>query len=125
MAERLLTVDAVLEKYCISNNKIKSLIYQSLGLMFTIFALIGIFVPGWPTVSWAVPAAFLFSLSNENLIKAAPCLITSNNESVWQHNETISVSENGFDICSSSCTVGVEVRYLNQIIKGMKEIELQ
>ena len=69
MAERLLTVDAVVEKYCVSNNKLKSLIYQSLGLMFTIFALIGIFVPGWPTVSWAVPAAFLFSLSNEKLFR--------------------------------------------------------
>jgi uncharacterized membrane protein YbaN (DUF454 family) len=37
--------------------------------MFTFFALIGIFVPGWPTVSWAVPAAFLFSLSNEKLFR--------------------------------------------------------
>ncbi|MGB0463768.1 MAG: hypothetical protein ACPGIG_02840, partial [Candidatus Poseidoniaceae archaeon] len=63
--------------------------------------------------------------NNENLIKAAPCLITSDNGSIWQHNETISVSENGFDICSNSCTIGVEIRYLNQIIKGMKEIELQ
>ena len=65
------------------------------------------------------------AINNENLIKAAPCLITSGNGSIWQHNETISVSENGFDICSNSCTIGVEIRYLNQIIKGMKEIELQ
>ena len=63
------TIDAVVEKYCISNNKIKSFVYQSLGLIFTIFAFIGIFVPGWPTVSWAVPAAFLFSLSNERLFR--------------------------------------------------------
>tara|TARA_B100001741_G_scaffold154419_1_gene127509 strand:+ start:180 stop:689 length:510 start_codon:yes stop_codon:yes gene_type:complete len=69
MAEVLLTVDAVVEKYCVSNNKMKSIIYQSLGLLFTIFALIGIFVPGWPTVSWAVPATFLFSLSNEKLFR--------------------------------------------------------
>ena len=69
MADMLLTIDAVVEKYCISNNKIKSFVYQSLGLIFTIFAFIGIFVPGWPTVSWAVPAAFLFSLSNERLFR--------------------------------------------------------
>ena len=69
MADSLLTIDAVVEKYCISNNKLKSFVYQSLGLIFTIFAFIGIFVPGWPTVSWAVPAAFLFSLSNERLFR--------------------------------------------------------
>ena len=67
MAERLLTVDAVVEKYCVSNNKIKSLIYQSLGLMFTIFALIGIFVPGWPTVSWAVPRLFILVIERETV----------------------------------------------------------
>ena len=69
MADMLPTIDAVVEKYCISNNKIKSFVYQSLGLIFTIFAFIGIFVPRWPTVSWAVPAAFLFSLSNERLFR--------------------------------------------------------
>lgn len=69
MSDRLLTVDAVVEKYCVSNNRVKSFVYQSLGIIFTLFALIGIFVPGWPTVSWAVPAAFLFSLSNEKLFR--------------------------------------------------------
>ena len=63
--------------------------------------------------------------NNENLIKTAPCLISSTNQSIWQHNETISVSENGIDICDNSCSISVEIRYLNQIIKGMKEIELQ
>ena len=69
MGERLLTVDSVVEKYCISSNRVKSIIYQSLGSLFTLFAFIGIFIPGWPTVSWAVPAAFLFSLSNEKLFR--------------------------------------------------------
>ena len=63
--------------------------------------------------------------NNENLIKTAPCLISSNNETVWQHNETIMVRENGIDMCNNSCSISVEIRYLNQIIKGMKEIELQ
>ena len=63
--------------------------------------------------------------NNENLIKTAPCLISSNNETVWQHNETIVVRENGIDMCNNSCSISVEIRYLNQIIKGMKEIELQ
>ena len=33
------------------------------------FAIIGIWVPGWPTVSWAVPAAFLFSYSSERMFR--------------------------------------------------------
>ena len=63
--------------------------------------------------------------NNEDLIKTAPCLISSTNQSIWQHNETISVSENGIDICDNSCSISVEIRYLNQIIEGMKDIELQ
>ena len=33
------------------------------------FAIIGLWVPGWPTVSWAVPAAFLFSYSSEKMFR--------------------------------------------------------
>ena len=39
------------------------------GSVFVIFAIIGIWIPGWPTVSWAVPAAFLFSLSSKRLFR--------------------------------------------------------
>ena len=62
--------------------------------------------------------------NNDNLIKIAPCLISSSNESFWQNNETISVSENGIDICNDNCTIKVEIRYLNQVITGMTEIEV-
>ena len=40
-----------------------------MGCIFVLFAIAGIWIPGWPTVSWAVPAAFLFSLSNERLFR--------------------------------------------------------
>ena len=43
--------------------------YAFLGVLFVIFAIIGIWIPGWPTVSWAVPAAFLFSMSSEKLFR--------------------------------------------------------
>ena len=69
MAERLETVDEIVEKYAVISNPVKSKIYVGLGSIFVVFAIIGIWVPGWPTVSWAVPAAFLFSLSNENLFR--------------------------------------------------------
>ena len=67
ISERLETIDEIVEKYCVSSSPLKSKIYVSLGYLFVMFAIIGIWVPGWPTVSWAVPAAFLFSLSNETL----------------------------------------------------------
>ena len=69
MAERLETVDAIVEKYAVVSSPIKSKIYIGLGLVFVVFSIIGIWIPGGPTVSWAVPAAFLFSLSNERLFR--------------------------------------------------------
>lgn len=63
------TVDEIVEHYFTSSSSFKSKIYAVLGSIFVIFAIIGIWLPGWPTVSWAVPAAFLFSLSNEKLFR--------------------------------------------------------
>ena len=67
--ERLETVDEVVELYCVASSPGKSRLYVGLGSLFLAFAVIGIWVPGWPTVSWAVPAAFLFSLSSERMFR--------------------------------------------------------
>ena len=69
MAGRLETVDEIVAKYAVVSNPVKSKIYVGFGSIFVIFAVVGIWIPGWPTVSWAVPAAFLFSLSNERLFR--------------------------------------------------------
>ena len=69
MAAKLKTIDEIVEKYAVVSNPVKSKIYVAFGSVFIIFAIIGIWIPGWPTVSWAVPAAFLFSLSNERLFR--------------------------------------------------------
>ena len=63
------TVDEIVNHYFYSSSPFKSKIYSALGSLFVVFAIIGIWVPGWPIVSWAVPAAFLFSLSNEKLFR--------------------------------------------------------
>ena len=63
------TVDEIVDHYFSSSSPFKSKIYSALGSLFVFFALIGLLLPGWPTVSWAVPAAFLFSLSNEKLFR--------------------------------------------------------
>ncbi len=67
--ETLESVDAVIEKYSRQTTPIRKWIYVAIGSIFVGCAFIGLFVPGWPTVSWAVPAAFLFSLSSEKLFR--------------------------------------------------------
>lgn len=67
--ERLETVDDIVERYCVASSSGKSKLYVGLGSLFLAFAVIGIWIPGWPTVSWAVPAAFLFSLSSERMFR--------------------------------------------------------
>jgi len=67
--ERLETTDDIVERYCVASSLGKSRLYVGLGSLFLAFAVIGIWIPGWPTVSWAVPAAFLFSLSSERMFR--------------------------------------------------------
>jgi uncharacterized membrane protein YbaN (DUF454 family) len=69
MGERLQTVDEVVRRYAVRSNPLKRRIYIVLGCVFVAFAIIGIWIPGWPTISWAVPAAFCFSLSSEKLFR--------------------------------------------------------
>ena len=67
--ERLKSVDEIVDMYAVEASSLKSKVYIGLGSVFVIFAIIGIWIPGWPTVSWAVPAAFLFSLSSKRLFR--------------------------------------------------------
>ena len=62
-------VEEMISKYCRISSPFMKRIYVSIGCLFILFAIIGIWVPGWPTVSWAVPAAYLFSISNEKLFR--------------------------------------------------------
>ena len=62
-------VDEIVEKYYTQKPLFQRRLYLGLGFLFVGFAFIGIYVPGWPTVSWAVPAAFLFSLSSESMFR--------------------------------------------------------
>ena len=62
-------LDEIVDYYFSASSPMKSKIYVIVGSIFIVFAIIGIWIPGWPTVSWAVPAAFLFSLSSEKLFR--------------------------------------------------------
>ncbi|DAC42325.1 MAG TPA: DUF454 domain-containing protein [Candidatus Thalassarchaeaceae archaeon] len=67
--ERLETVEEIVEEYSVSSSPSKSRLYTILGSLFVVFAIIGIWIPGWPTISWAVPAAYFFSISSERLFR--------------------------------------------------------
>ena len=67
--KRLESIDEIVDVYFASSSPTQSKIYVALGSVFVVFAAVGIWLPGWPTVSWAVPAAFLFSLSSEKLFR--------------------------------------------------------
>ena len=67
--ERLKSVDEIVDMYAVEASSLKSKVYIGLGSVFVIFAIIGIWIPGWPTVSWAVPAAFVSSLSSKRLFR--------------------------------------------------------
>ena len=67
--KRLESIDEIVDTYFASSSSTRSKIYVTVGLIFVMFAIIGIWIPGWPTVSWAVPAAFLFSMSSEKLFR--------------------------------------------------------
>ena len=67
--KRLESIDDIVDVYFVSSSPVRSKIFVALGSLFVLFAVIGIWIPGWPTVSWAGPAAFLFSFSSEKLFR--------------------------------------------------------
>mgnify|MGYP001378110157 FL=1 len=66
---RMDSVDEIVERYMRKSSTKQRMRYVVLGWVFVAFAIIGIWVPGWPTVSWAVPAAYLFSISDEKYFR--------------------------------------------------------
>ena len=61
-------VDEIVSQYLHTSSPLKRKLYVFLGLIMTFFAIIGIFIPVGQRF-WAVPAAFLFSLSSERLFR--------------------------------------------------------
>ena len=62
-------VEAVLSDHKPSRNPLVRAIWIVLGIIFVVFAYIGILVPGWPTTSWLVAAAFCFARSSPKLFR--------------------------------------------------------
>jgi len=62
-------IEAVLSEHKPSRNPLVRTIWVILGIIFVVFAYIGILIPGWPTTSWLVAAAFCFARSSQRLFR--------------------------------------------------------
>lgn len=62
-------VHVVLSEHKPSSNPIVRIVWISCGLIFVVFAAIGIILPGWPTTSWLVAAGFCFGRSSQSLFR--------------------------------------------------------
>ena len=58
-----------------------------------------------------------------NLIAESPCRITGA-ETSWALNQTISVFENGVDICNQVCSVKINIQYQGVNVKSMSKVEV-
>ena len=65
------------------------------------------------------------AINNEDLTKESHCIISSENSTVWKFDEIIYLSENEYDICSTTCSLEVQVRYLNQALKGILDVKVE
>lgn len=62
-------IEEVVSANFVHRNPIMKLIWVVAGSVFVVFAYIGTFTPGWPTVSWGVAAAFCYAQSSEKLFR--------------------------------------------------------
>lgn len=73
LAERYLSlsdqevIEEVLAEHKPSANPVVRSIWIALGSIFVVFAAIGVFLPGWPTTSWLVFAAYCYGRSSQRL----------------------------------------------------------
>ena len=62
-------LQSVLDEHKPTSNPVAKVIWVILGVLFVGFAYIGTLLPGWPTVSWLVLAAFCFARSSKRMLK--------------------------------------------------------
>ena len=62
-------VNRVLAEHKPSRNPLVRGVWIVLGSLAVVFAVIGLVVPGWPTTSWLVGAAFCYARSSQKLFK--------------------------------------------------------
>ena len=62
-------IQRVLGEHKPSTNPFVRGIWIVIGSLAVVFAVIGIFVPGWPTTSWLVLSAYCYARSSQKMFK--------------------------------------------------------
>ena len=62
-------IETVLSMHKPSANPLVRMIWVAIGSIFVVFAGIGVFLPGWPTTSWLVAAAYCYGRSSQKLFR--------------------------------------------------------
>ncbi len=62
-------IQRVLAEHKPSRNPLARILWIGIGGLAVIFAVIGIVIPGWPTTSWLVLAAYSFARSSQRLFR--------------------------------------------------------
>jgi len=62
-------VEKILSEHKPSSNPISRSLWVFVGSLFVGFAVIGVFLPGWPTTSWLVAAAYCYARSSQRMFK--------------------------------------------------------
>ena len=62
-------INSILAEHKPSANPIARVVWIVFGSLFVVFAVIGVFLPGWPTTSWLVAAAYCYARSSQRMFK--------------------------------------------------------
>ena len=67
------------------------------------------------------------ALSNPDLVSPAKCTIieSGDNSDFWEKQENITLFENDFDICKSTCIIKIIITYEGVSVKGTKELQIE
>ena len=62
-------IEDVLANHKPSANPVVRLVWVVFGSIFVLFACVGVLLPGWPTTSWLVAAAYCYGRSSQRLFR--------------------------------------------------------
>ena len=62
-------IESVLDEHKPSRNPFVRGLWITVGSIGVLFAIIGIFLPGWPTTSWLVLSAYCYARSSKKMFK--------------------------------------------------------
>ena len=67
--EDVALINDILAEHKPSANPVSRFVWIIFGSLFVAFAVIGVFLPGWPTTSWLVAAAYCYARSSQRMFK--------------------------------------------------------